>query len=292
SRYSLHIGGMFVKYKNPLVLIFGKYYNSLMVKRSFEVAKKARWLWIYGILLGAGNLSGNIGRGISPQDLQNLPGGLPDVFSNLERVFSNWVIQLTPAQIITFFASITIFGLFSLSISFVLSSWAQGSLIFGSELALSGKAPTLENTSPHGLRNFMKLLIFNSISFVIAIIAFPLIIFLPGVSIYGPRAIVLKNYTPWNAWKIGLKMTWANFWKTLKVGLTSVVLSGLMGITATLVILIFLGVPGYFLYTINAYPPILLLFLIFISAITIINGFIAVFKTTLWNQVFKETWKE
>jgi len=263
-----------------------------MVKESFEIAKRSKWLWIYGILLGAGSGGINLGRSLSSQDFQNLPGGLPDVFLNLERVFSNWIIQLTPAQIITFFTSVTIFGLFSLTISFIISSWAQGSLIFGTDLELDGKKATLSNASPAGISNFMKLLIFNSISFLIAIVAFPLLILLPGVSIYGSRAIVLKNYTPWNAWKIGLKMAWKYFFKTLKTGIVSVVLSSLMGIAATLLILIVLGIPGLILYTIGIYLPILVLLLIFAWASAAVTGFIAVFKTSLWNQVFRQTWKE
>lgn len=263
-----------------------------MVKRSLEIAKKFKWLWIYGILLGSSNFSSNLGRGISSQDLQGLPGGISDSISNLERVFSNWVIQLSPAQIITFFASVSIFAIFSVTIGFIVSTWAQASIIFGSQLALDGKMPTLENTSEQGVKNFLKLLIFNSISFIIAIIAFPLIILLPGVSIYGSRAIVLKNYTSWNAWKIGLKMAWSNFFKTLKFGIISLVVGGLLGITASIIVLTILGIPGFFLYVSGVYPPIFLLFLIFITAATVVNGFIAVFKTTLWNQVFKEVWKE
>ena len=263
-----------------------------MVKKSIEIAKRAKWLWIYGILLATGSGSFNLGQNLSSEDIQNLPNGLPDVFSNLERVFSNWVIQLTQAQVITFFSSVTIFIIFSMLISLIISNWANGSLLFGVDLELDGKNANLENTSPVGIKNFLKLLIFNSISFIIAIIVFPLLILLPGVIIYGSRAIVLKNYTPWNAWKIGIKMAWKYFFKTLKTGIISVVLSGLMGIAATLVILIVLGIPGLVLYLSGIYLPILLLLFVFVWSSAIITGFIAVFKTSLWNQVFRQTWKD
>lgn len=252
-----------------------------ITKRSFSLAKKSKWLWIYGILLGGGSF--NFGRTLGSQDFQNMAYTLPSGFASLEKIFSNWIAGLTPNQTLPFFTSLFVVFIFGVIIRLVVSAWASGAIIFGSQQALQSDKVDLANTSPTGLKYFKRIIVLGVISTLLII---------PGVSIFGSRLVVLKNYTPWNAWKAGLKILFSNLLRTIIMGLFSVVIGGLIAFASTLVILIVLGVPGFLLFSAKLYGAIIPLVFIFLWTMAAVSGFTMTFKTLVWNQFFEKVWEK
>ncbi len=255
---------------------------SEIVKKSFSVAKNAKWLWIYGIILVSSSSTFNFSRSLSSQDMESLSNNLPASFGSLERVFMNWVAGLNPGQIGAFTGSIAVFAIFGFIIRIILTSWAEGAMIYGSSESASGKEVNLANSSPTGLKYLKTNIIFKLVSFgmsfaliiavtiptgiifglsfltkspavsvvvgVLSAVAFVLLaIYLAGAAIYGIRLIVLKNYTALNAWKDGFKLARKYPLKIVLSAIVSNFIGGVITFAGTLVSLFVLGLPVYFL---------------------------------------------
>lgn len=307
------------------------------IKESYTVAKNNKWLWIYGILATASQSSYNISRNLSSQDLQNLPRSMPSSLGALESIFTSWTSQLTFPQISLFFGSIATFAVFSIIIGFIISSWAEAAIIFGSKEAQEKKEVNLTNTSPTGLSKLKDMIIFRlidaamalvvvlavlipsviiitilvSFKITIAAVIFGIIaaviflwamVALTGAAFYGYRAIVLKNYTPWNAWKTGFKMGKRYVIETVITSAISGIVAGLFSFLVVLVSLFVLGLPAFFIlapiiegttqFALVKVLPLPLIVLSFIWISVAVTGATNTFKVSFWNQVFEKLWKE
>lgn len=252
-----------------------------IIKKSFLVAKKSKWLWIYGIILMSSGSSFNFSRSLSSQDMESIAGNLPASFGSVERIFTNWLSQINPAQIGAFLGGIAIFAIFGFIIKIILTSWAEGAMIYGASEAESHEV-NLVTTSPTGLKYLKTNIVFKLISIgmsialtlgiiiptaiivtiatltkspvisiivgVVAVVAFVLVvIYLAGTSIYGIRLIVLKNYTALNAWKDGFKLARRYPFKIVLSAIVSNFIGGVITFVGTLASLFVLGLPVYFL---------------------------------------------
>lgn len=309
-----------------------------IVNNSIEVVRKNKWLWIFGAITGSGaglgnwqNLGGEnkfnqVFDGIKTD--KTLQNGFPsaDVLGVYTNIIKDWFWGVSPLIWFLIIAGILIFISAAIAVWMVFKAYAKASLIWGVESTLNGEIKDLEAISVKGRAKNKNLILFWLISFGIflpsASIWIVLTIFLAEsilkyiflsvlvflvmilglmnimISIYGERLIVLKDYSPWLAWKKGLKLAYANFFVTLFMGIINFIIKSIATILATVGALIITGIPiivfayPYIKYKIWPSGPMLtipFIFLVFFVLIEILVGAIgAVFVDANWNQVFKE----
>lgn len=314
-----------------------------IIKRSFEILKKHKWLLVYGLVLSS--LGGSAGfRGYFPSGLgdkeppQNIPEGIrqsTQVLGTFTSSIKLW-LQGVPVSfwILIGLAAILLFS-FAFLVSLVVKTWAKGALIYAGFQALDERQVTLINTSPKGLASAKNLIIFSLIIFALAagifiglpafwaivffllksfkflktfwiiigasggFVAFVLsIVLLAMVAIYAERLIVLKDYSPWDAWKKAFSISKKSFLPTFIMGIINSILATSAGCLSILVLLIVLGIPAFILVypSVKAgeLPPLItfialgILLIIFIYANLAIRAAIVVFKFSNWNQLFLE----
>ena len=315
----------------------------LIVKKSFSLAKKEKWLLVYGLTIASltGGSGSNFSRQFDSQEAGTLAGSLPENVQALVNSFLYWVQHLNPGSLGAFLGGTGILFIFSIIIAWVASSWAQAALIKGSEDGLENKKVDFKKLSKEGIGYIKKFIIFAVLTFLAGLvfgiavaIAAGLIALLSVVAkvyvlavilgvaavaafIYGviiltlmtnfaQRLIVLKNYTPANALKTGLKTATQHFWNGVKLGVLNSLVSLGIGLATVLVIGLVLGIPAIILaspiFDVIAGKPLtiapvsvaglLSLLLLFIWSNKIVSAFLVVYKATTWNMFFKEIWKE
>jgi hypothetical protein len=144
-------------------------YGSI-VKRSWDITRNNKWLWVYGLVLavlgGNYNSSGNSGSSsasshTSTKQLQNIPEKLPEtqkVLGAATNAIIQWIQNIPPATWLAI-ALIVIFIIIIWSVvSWVARSWARTGLILGVADAADDKPVDLISTSPRTfplLKNIM-----------------------------------------------------------------------------------------------------------------------------------------
>lgn len=327
-----------------------------IIKRSWEVTRKSKWLWVLGLVLaifGGGSGSGGGSGGSSgfdiptsspspstpPSDINNLQSfgsqatkvlgtatnGVKDWFSNFP--IHNWLLLgLT----------LLIFVAFSVFVVWIMTSWAKGSLIGGFEDADAGKDTNLKTVSPYGFAKIKDLIIFRLIAMGITIGIIVNILAVVGIgfivkaaiptlgiiwmvlfgivgtllfvvvmilfamlNVYAERLIVLRNYSPWEAWKKGLSLGKGNFFPTLIMGIINSAIGCATGCVTLVVFAIVLGLPGFFLiypsfkdgFRVPAWGNIfglVILLVLFISINFLIKAILVVFNYGNWNLFFRQ----
>ncbi len=329
-----------------------------IIKRSWELTWKNKWLWVMGLVLaafGGGSSGGSGGGGGSSSSNTSLPGSSPSpdptnienikqqttyVLGEATNVFKNWITGIPVGTLVLLGLLILVFVIFTTAILWVLTSWAKGALIAGLNMADMDEAVDLKKVSPKGIAKIKDLIVFKLISFGITTVLILGIIFIIGIgflikllipvlgiiwlvlfgivgvlafiismvlfvmlSIYAERLIVLKDYSPWNAWKKGLSLSKGNFIPTFVMGLINSVIGCTSGCVGLLLLGLVLGIPGYFLIApsfddgfhfpgIGQIIGIAVLFLIFVSINTLIKAVFIVFNYGNWNLLFKEIFTE
>lgn len=156
---------------------------SKIIKRSWEVTWKNKWLWVPALVLatftgggysggGGGNSSSNSEVSPTGSPMPNFdPTNLNDIKDKTSYVlgtatdyFSNWFSGITFWDWTLLISVFLLTFLLGIVIIWVLTNWAKGALIFGFDEADSGKEITLSSISPYGLTNIKKLILFNLIS--------------------------------------------------------------------------------------------------------------------------------
>lgn len=325
---------------------FGK-----IIKRSWDLTWKNKWLWVVGIVLtasGGSGFSGSGGGSSSNSASPDLPGASPRPF-DIESIrnetnnvlgvatdaVGDWFSSIPPEKWMFFGLGVLVFILFSIAIAWVLKSWATGALITGMEDADLGKEVNLKTLTPQGLRNIKNLIMLGIISSFMFITLYVVYLLLLGIgfgiraivpllgniwigifgvvgvlivivlsvifamlTVYSERLIVLKGYSPLNAWKKAFKLTKGNFLPTAIMGIINGFLGCLAGCAGTVVLLIALAIPGIILimpifkdgFTFPSVPQIigiLILLTIFITVSRLISAVLVVFNAGNWNQIFK-----
>ena len=327
-----------------------------IISRSWEITKKNKWLWIYGLILaaagGGGNFSGGGGGGgnfqASPSgtlkdNLTAIPSGFVDnatqVLGATTNALMEWFFSVSPLTWILVVIAVVFSVLFLVIIGVILQNWAKGALIAGLQMAANNETVTLLNTSPRGISSLKNLIIYSSIEFlvflVLAILSLLLIglFFLLGtvspvmavvvtilgaivggltlivvllllamVNIYAQRLIVIKGYSPWQAWKQALAMSKKSFLETIVMGIINLVIGCVAGCLTTIVSLIIVGVPALILlipqfrdgFHLPGVPTIILLgllILVFVHINLVVRAIIVIFNYANWNLYFEEVIK-
>ena len=145
-----------------------------IIKRSWQLTWKNKWLWVIGLVLatfGAGGYSGSSG-GSSNSSSSNikLPGASPSPSpSNIQnfRNQTSYVLGAATNFLKSWFILvllILLFVVFMTATVWILTSWAKGALITGLNIADMDQPVDLKNSSPGGVAKIKDLVIFRLIS--------------------------------------------------------------------------------------------------------------------------------
>jgi len=295
---------------------------------------------IAGGFASGGSAGGGSSSNSKPDmNLEDLPQKTSSVLGESANIFRDWLASVSPLTWALLAGGILLIVIIGIVAALIMKNWAKASLISGAQLALNDQPTDLSNTSPLGKAKTKSLIIFSFISGGITLaviilltiiggltyvlmkgapvmtvlwgifIAFPTVIalftffiFLTMISIYADRLIVLKNLTPWNAWKKALSLSKGNFLDTAVMGIINSVTTGIFGCLTTIIVLLILGIPSLIillpsLINKKSPPPIVWVFLVifvllFIVTVTLISAATAVFKFSNWNQVFNEVFSK
>lgn len=280
-----------------------------------------------------GGSSSNIDQSVPKEDLQNKA---TDVLGIATDYFQDWFSKISIGDWAFLILLIIATAVLGVIVVLVLKSWAKGALIKGIEDADEEKSVTLKSISPYGITNVKNLIIYSLIStgifialmvslivvfvfivallsllqesgsvlivlfMVLAVIALIIsVVLLIMVSVYAERLIVLKNYSPWEAWKKGLSLSRGNFFPTLVMGIINSVIGLAVGCLGSLALLVVFAVPGVALvypmfkngFTMPSIPQVIGIIIMVVLFFAIITGFKAiyvVFNYGNWNLFFKE----
>ncbi len=318
-----------------------------ILKRSIELTRRNKWLWVYGLTLavfGGGGSGGSGGGGGGSSSTPNIPKEMPNdlpektsyVLGQATSAIKDWFISIPPTTWFFIGTAIFIIVLLAGILSWIIQSWAKAALIAGLDDADQEKEVTLLSTSPKGITKVKHIIILGLISagiifiivflaiiailagtvllksqsgirtmwFVLWIVALVLtgiiaMILITMLSIYAERLIVLKNHTPWQAWKKGLSLSKKHFIPTVIMGLINSSVGCTVGCLSTLVLLVILGIPAFLLILpyfkdgikIPDWPVFIVLavlFLLFIYLNHAVTAILTVFRFSNWNLLFKE----
>lgn len=320
-----------------------------ILKRSIELTRRSKWLWVYGLALAAFGSAGSGGSGgggssSTPDIPKDVPQDLPEkttyVLGQATSLIKDWLTSVPLSLWILVGTGIFLLILIWIGISWVIQSWAKGALIAGIEDADHDQKVTLLSTSPKGIAKIKHLILLGLVSFgilvmialvgtlgglllfllqnlvgtvgmillfiwilVLAATFFIMLIYASILGIYAERLIVLKNHTPWQAWKKGLKMARRHFIPTFVMGMINGAVGCSVGCLSTFVLLIVLGIPAFILvlpYVKDGFqmPPwplfggLGILILLFIYLNYAITAILTVFRYSNWNLLFKELMRE
>lgn len=221
-------------------------------------------------------------------------------------------------------------------ISWIIRSWAAASLIYGIDLAENNNEVTLMSTSKKGMTKVKHLIFYSLISALITLATILTCIFFVGIgyiifnfaplvqkiwlvlslivsflsiivlmviysmiTVYSERLIVLRNFSPWQAWRKGLSLSKNNFLYTVLMGIINNLIGCGAGCASIIVLLIVLGIPAFILVLPiiidSQHAPIVplvgglgLLFILFIYSMHLVNAILTVFRYSNWNLFFKK----
>lgn len=323
-----------------------------ILKRSWYLTWKNKWLWVMGLVLaifGAGSSSGG-GSGRSMNSISATPTPQPiydqinvqspDVLGEVSNMLSNWFSNISIYSWVLSITAILFFILFTVVVSWIITSWAKGALIWGLHEADKDVDVNLVGVSPKGISKIRDLLVFRLISLGLTILTvlvllvvvglgflvkvfFPLLgmillvllglagllcfivamILIIMLNIYAERLIVLKNISPWQAWREGLSLARKNFVTTICMGLINSALGCGFGCGSLVILLL---VFGPFVY-LTIYPVLkngiesinltqisvlVIILILFFSVNTLFRAVFVVFNYGNWNLLFKEIFSE
>jgi len=262
------------------------------------------------------------------------------VLGEATNVMSNWFSNIPTQNWVFFFLALLAFIIFTVAAVWIVTSWAKGALIWGLNDADDEKIVDLKSISPKGISKIKDLILFNLIStgitfalvfgltlivglgfliklalpvlgiiwlilfgivgvlaFVVAIVLFIML------SVYAERLIVLKDYSPWEAWKKGLVLGKSNFIPTLSMGIINSAIGCGAGCLSLIALLIVFGIPAYLLISpifkdgfsvpnISQIIGIIIIIILFFSINTLVRAVLMVFNYGNWNLFFKQIFTE
>ncbi|HLE49150.1 MAG TPA: hypothetical protein VI819_03945 [Patescibacteria group bacterium] len=292
---------------------------SKYIKTSFEIVKKYKWLWILGFILSSSTGAGSyrIANSLSdsienPQNLEmenplkpdeNLPDMANSVLGTFTGNLRDWAVSIPIGTWVLIALLTLLLIILGISVSLLITNWAKGSLIAGLDMALTKKeTPTLENTSPQGIKRLKNLIYF---SLLLGLLSFGLVTVIPmvwavifyilksfeilktlwiiigGISsvilffaaimlltisrIYAERLIVLENYSPTKAWSTAIRMGKNSLIPTIVTGIVNQAITMAVGCLSIIILGVSLGVPSlitYFIYKKSGEISIILIILI------------------------------
>jgi len=314
-----------------------------ILHKSWAITKKNKWLWVFGLILATFSSSGggsfNLGNSFNSKDISSSNFKISNRYLSADQylfmvnAIENWFLSIPISTWITLGISIFVLMLVGIVISTVISSWVQASLISGIATAHEDKPVTLTSASAVGFAKFGQLIIFGLINFGLVIVAtlalivlgilaatispiVAILIMVPGaiffiagvvllafISLYAQRLIVLKNLSPWAAWKKSLNLTKGAFLPTLVMGFINMGIGCGVGCVSALIMGIIIGLPAVIIVVVSmstgsfvfpGWPAIVVLIVSLLLAINL-NLLVAaikiVFDYSNYHQIFIEALK-
>jgi hypothetical protein len=308
-----------------------------ILTRSKDLTLKNKWLWVYGMVIATLTFSTGASYNFSNGRWEKLPANNQKALEMAGKAINNWLSSIPTQSWILFGAGILLLVILSIVINWVTMAWAKGSLIGGLNDAQNDKKVDLENTSGYGLKSLKKLIIFNIINSLIfsgiivvlfsiyglvaLVLSFVqplmilwliaagilgfftmiiLMVILAMVGVYAERLIVLKGFTPIEAWKKGLSLGKNNFLNTILMGLTNSAVGCSIGCLTNIILLFALSIPGLFFavpffsgkFPLVSIVGLLILVLAYLYAGFLIRAGIVVFTYSNWNQFYKQIYEK
>lgn len=254
-----------------------------ILQRSWELTKRHRWLWVYGLVLSVLAGSGGSGGGAP----SNGAGGgadkkLPEDLLEKTSQVLGWFVHVPATTWIGLGLLVFLVLVLFLISRWILINWAKGGLISGLAKADKDEEVSLVTTAGGGLRMIKPLAVLDLIGLgaglaailgmilgfgilalliwlvpepgriilwvlegIIAVPTAILVFLLLGiVGIYADRLIVLEGAAPWAAWKKGLALGKGNFLPTVVMGIINAAVGCGVGCLSMLGLLVVLGIPG------------------------------------------------
>ncbi len=156
-------------------------YGSI-VRRSIEITKKAKWLWIYGIVLaslagGSGNFNFPDSSGSSSTTEREVEKSLPEslqetgqeVLGQATNILTNWLGTVPPVLWVATGIGLLFLILLGIVVNIIIQSWAKGALIKGLSETEAGKEVGLGESSKWGISQIRNLAILALISFGVGV---------------------------------------------------------------------------------------------------------------------------
>ncbi len=155
-----------------------------IIKRSWELTWKNKWLWVMGMVLAVFAGGGSSGSSSSNSSKLNVPNASPspaptnlqgfhnqaiNVLGEATNVLKTWFMNVPAGNWILLIVLILLFAIFSTVVVWILTAWAKGALISGLDDADMDKEVNLKTVSPKGISKIKDLIIFNLISVGISI---------------------------------------------------------------------------------------------------------------------------
>lgn len=170
-----------------------------ILKRSWELTKKYKWLWVYGLVLavfggggsGGGSPSGSFG-GFKKELPEKLPEQTVQVLGQATDTISEWFKAIPLSTWLILGISTLLLILLFIVINWIICSWAKGALIAGLYEANQGNNVTLVSTSPKGLKAIKPLIVYGLIAFGISL-----------GTILGAVVLVTSGYLVFSFSKLG-----------------------------------------------------------------------------------------
>ena len=295
------------------------------------------WVYGLVVATLTGSGGSGFGNGFSTSDSKSgkIPPEAQKMVQEVGKAVTDWVATIPAHAWILFGIGLLILIVLGIIVQWVTISWAKGALIGGLEEADKGEIVTLQNTTHFGIKSLKKLIIFNIITSLISlgtiiallvvyglvslVLSFiqplmilwmvmsgllgllGLIIFLvvlAMVAIYAERLVVLKDFSPWEAWKKCLAISRGNFLNTVLMGLLNSGIGCGVGCVTSLVITTVLAIPAVILaiplFAKNVFWPsivgLIFLLLVWVTANSLVRAGLVVFNFSNWNQIFKKVY--
>lgn len=256
------------------------------------------------------------------------------VLGETTNMVKDWFQNIPPGVYISLGLAVFLLIILGLLIALILRNWAKGSLIAGLEKAHDNKPVNLSGSSSTGRKKIKPLILATVITTLISLGVFfvigtiwslPLLvlkqsvlktvimIFLGIVTIlaliimavlfsllglYTDRLIILHNYSPWEAWKKGMQLSWKHFLPSILMRILNTVIGCTVGCLTSLILLLFSGgsifavvlpiIKGKKQFSFSALIVILFSLLIFFALNLLIKALLVVFNYSNWNIMFKK----
>lgn len=142
------------------------------IKKSFELVKKNKWLWIFGALVGTGggfslNSVFDTFKNLNPKEktppdiLKAIPEKTANVLGSYTSALQDWFYSIPAYKWFLFVILIFAVIVIGMIVSLIIRNWARGSLIAGIEMAEKGHMTNLKNTSSFGFKYLKNLILLS-----------------------------------------------------------------------------------------------------------------------------------
>jgi hypothetical protein len=148
-----------------------------IVKRTYYLIKKNKWLFVYGLVLATVASGGSYSNLRIPsdslKDWEKVPEEIPQeatkVLGVFTSTFTEWLGSVTWQSWFILVLSIISVLLVSVVIRIVMTGWAKGALIAGFDKAYKDQSVDLRNTTKSGFASAKSLIIFSVLAGLIGV---------------------------------------------------------------------------------------------------------------------------